>query len=92
MAIFTLSIPIESEILMTVPSDIAGIAALSICESLLLALLDRKILPEKEIIGVLQDAAAAHAVSPDDDQAELNMAVAAQINKILAGKGSARNR
>ena len=37
-------------------------AALAICESLLLALNDRNILPEREIVGILHDAAAAHAV------------------------------
>lgn len=72
------------------PSDIAGMAALSICESLLLALADRKILPEKEIVGILQDAADAHVVAADDDQADLHTAVAAVINKIVVGKGVVR--
>jgi hypothetical protein len=36
-------------------------AALSICEALLLALNDAKILPEDEIMGVLGDAASAMA-------------------------------
>ena len=51
---------------MTHPTDVAGTAALAICESLLLALNDRDILPEKEIIGILRDAAAAHADEPGD--------------------------
>ncbi len=37
--------------------DPAGLAALSICEALLLALQDRKLLPDSEIIGILSDAA-----------------------------------
>ncbi len=37
-----------------------GIAALSICEALLLALNDAKVLPEQEIVGVLEDAATSH--------------------------------
>ncbi len=32
--------------------DLSGMAALSICESLLLAMNDHKLLPESEIIGV----------------------------------------
>ncbi|WP_210730530.1 hypothetical protein [Roseicyclus persicicus] len=77
---------------MPVPTDIAGLAALSICESLLLALNDRNILPEKEIVGILQDAAAAHNAAPGRDQADMHKAVAALINGILAGGNSVRRR
>lgn len=77
---------------MPVPSDVAGTAALAICESLLLALNDRNILPEKEIVGILLDAAAAHEDPPQDDQAELHAAVAALIKGILAGGNSVRRR
>lgn len=78
---------------MSVPNDIAGAAALSICESLLLALNDRNILPEKEIVGILRDAAATHEFSSDDDeQKELHTAVAALINGILTGGNSVRRR
>lgn len=74
-------------------SDVAGTAALAICESLLLALNDRNILPEKEIVGILRDAAAAHSNIPaDDDQGELHAAVSALINGILAGGNSVRRR
>lgn len=73
-------------------NDIAGTAALSICESLLLALNDHKILPEAEIVGILRDAAAAHALAPDDGQAEMHKAVAALIDGILAGGNSVRRR
>jgi hypothetical protein len=45
---------------MTVETDHAGLAALSICEALLLALNDQGLLPEHEILGVLRDAAATH--------------------------------
>jgi len=81
-----------SETDMTVPNDIAGSAALSICESLLLALNDRKILPENEILGILTDAAAAHEFAPDGDNTEMHTAVAALINGILAGGNSVRRR
>lgn len=74
-------------------SDVAGTAALSICESLLLALNDRNILPEKEIVGILRDAAAAHANDPGEDgMNDLHGAVAALINGILAGGNSVRRR
>jgi hypothetical protein len=46
---------------MSTANDHAGLAALSICEALLLAMNDRGLLPENEIVGVLQDAAASHA-------------------------------
>lgn len=77
---------------MPASQDIAGTAALSICESLLLALNDRNILPEKEIVGILTDAAAAHEFAPDGDDAQMHAAVAALINGILAGGNSVRRR
>ncbi len=78
---------------MSVASDVSGLAALAICESLLLALNDRKILPEREIMGILKDAAAAHENVPaDDDSAVTHAAVAALINKIIDGGNSVRRR
>ena len=72
-------------------STSAGVAALSICEALLLALNDAKVLPENEIIGVLKDAAATHenAGGSEIEIAEHN-AVARLINKIIAGGNSVR--
>ncbi len=75
---------------MTLQNDIAGTAALAICESLLLALNDRMILPEKEIVGILKDAAAAHEHAPAGDQDETHVAVAKLINGIIAGGNSVR--
>jgi hypothetical protein len=75
---------------MPIPTDIAGHAALSICESLLLALNDGKILPEHEIVSILRDAAAAHEGAPGLGEAEMHKAVAALINGILAGGNSVR--
>ena len=83
---------LKAQPIMTVPNDIAGTAALSICEALLLALNDRNILPEAEIVGVLSDAAAAHEYAPPGDQEALHAAVAALINGILAGGNSVRRR
>jgi hypothetical protein len=74
-------------------SDIDGTAALAICESLLLALNDRKILPELEIMAVLVDAAAAHTNAPKGDGKEdLHTSVAALIQKIIDGGNSVRRR
>lgn len=77
---------------MSIPNNISGAAALSICESLLLALNDHKILPEAEIVAVLRDAAAAHENAPTGNRDELNEAVAALINSILVGNNSVRRR
>lgn len=75
---------------MSMPDDTAGTAALAICESLLLALNDHKVLPEREILGILRDAAAAHEDAPAGDSDALHVAVAALINRILAGGNSVR--
>jgi hypothetical protein len=76
---------------MSAVPDVAGLAALAICESLLLALNDRKVLPETEIVGILEDAAAAHENVPAGDlSAATHTAVAALINKIIDGGNSVR--
>jgi hypothetical protein len=69
----------------------SGIAALSICEALLLALNDANILPEREIMGILEDAAASHE-NAGGSEAEIasHKAVATLINKIVAGGNSVR--
>lgn len=74
-------------------NEVSGTAALAICESLLLALNDRDILPESEIVGILEDAAAAHHHNPaEEERTDLHTAVAALINGILAGGNSVRRR
>jgi hypothetical protein len=72
-------------------SEYSGIAALSICEALLLALSDHKLLPQHEIVGVLRDAAATHenAVGPEIEM-DRHRAVAALINRIIDGENSLR--
>jgi hypothetical protein len=69
----------------------SGMAALSVCEALLLALNDAGILPEKEIVGVLTDAAATHenAVGSAAD-VESHQAAAALLRRIIAGGNSVR--
>jgi hypothetical protein len=67
------------------------LAALAICESLLLALNDRKVLPETEIMGVLVDAAAAHTNAPVGPvHSATHKAVAAVIQKIIDSGNSVR--
>ena len=76
---------------MSTLTDFSGTAALAICESLLLALNDRKVLPESEIVGILEDAAAAHLNMPEgNSNAALHAAVAALIQGILDGGNSVR--
>ncbi len=76
----------------TALNDVSGTAALAICESLLLALNDRKVLPEAEILGILEDAAAAHGNVPEDNpNAALHSAVATLIHGILDGGNSVRH-
>jgi hypothetical protein len=72
-------------------TDYSGMAALSICESLLLAMNDHKLLPEREIVGVLRDAAAPHELAVGtDEEIKQHQAVARLINLIITGGNSVR--
>ena len=76
---------------MSTTSEHAGQAALSICEALLLAMNDSGLLPEHEILGVLQDAAATHQNATGSDvETEKHRAVADLINTIISGGNSVR--
>ncbi|MBB3712010.1 hypothetical protein FHS00_001586 [Limimaricola variabilis] len=77
---------------MTDQNAYSGMAALSICEALLLALSDRQLLPKHEILGVLQDAATTHenATGPGID-VQTHRAVAALIREIMINGSSARH-
>ncbi len=88
----TMQAPSETVPLRTPPAaEVTAAAALAICESLLLALNDRGILPEHQIIGVLRDAAAAHSSDPGEDgQGAMHSAVADLINRIIDGGNSVR--
>ncbi|MBY6141853.1 hypothetical protein KUV26_20650 [Leisingera daeponensis] len=71
--------------------DFSGMAALSICESMLLAMNDHKLLPEREIVGILRDAAKTHEnAAVADGEIEAHRAVAVLINRIIAGGNSVR--
>jgi len=71
--------------------EYSGIVALFICEALMLAINDRNLLPEKEIKGVLKDAASVHENGASlDDAAEMHKQVASLINRVISGGNSVR--
>lgn len=74
---------------MTQPADPEGLAALSICESLLLALTDLKIISEDDARELLTDVVTTHIeaaiVSKSPDK---HREVVAIVQRILAGKNS----
>jgi hypothetical protein len=71
--------------------DFSGKAALAICESMLLAMNDHKLLSEGEIVGILRDAAKAYEnAAVTDGEIEAHQAVAVLINRIIAGGNSVR--
>jgi len=73
------------------PRIVRGAAALSICESLLLSLSDRKLLTEDEVLDILNDAAAAHnEAAKEGVDVEFNRATAALIAGIVSSGNSVR--
>ncbi|MEZ0303311.1 MAG: hypothetical protein ACAH24_14875 [Hyphomicrobiaceae bacterium] len=71
--------------------DAAGMAALGICESLLLALTDLEIISEVAVRDVLTDVATAHRESATVSQTpERHQAVIEIVQRILAGKNGLR--
>ena len=81
---------------MTTPTDLhstaSGLAALSICESLLLAMGDLKIMGSQDAIGVITDAAAAHrgaGVSVQD--IAMHAEITAILDRIISGGNSVRH-
>ncbi|MPQ95821.1 hypothetical protein [Thioclava sp. JE_KL1] len=76
---------------MSSKSEYAGIAALSICEALLLAMNDRGLLSEADVVGVLEDAATSHENAAAASLAgETHLATAELIRAIVAGGNSVR--
>ncbi len=69
----------------------SGMAALTICEALLLAMNDACILPETEIMGILKDAATTHeGATGSETDVEMHKGAAALIRRIIAGGNSVR--
>jgi hypothetical protein len=74
------------------PGDAAGMAALGICESLLLALTDLKIIDDKDAREVLEDVVATHEEAAAASQApDRHRAVVEIVERILAGKNGVRH-
>jgi hypothetical protein len=70
----------------------AGLAALSICESLLLSLTDLKIIERGEAVSILEDAAAAHRGAIDEAKTPgAHQGAVDVIDRIIKGKNSVRH-
>ena len=71
--------------------DRFGVAALSICESLILALKERGLLDDAEIQGLLEDVVSAHRnAAADGNDPDLHASVAAIADDIMNGGNSMR--
>jgi hypothetical protein len=71
--------------------DRFGVAALSVCESLILALKERGILDDAEIRGLLEDVRSAHRnAAADGDNPDLHDGVADIADQIMNGGNSIR--
>lgn len=69
--------------------SLEGHAALSICESMLLAMDELKIMSQTDARNVLKDAAAAHhEAGGGTDRPEMHQQIALLIDKIIAGGNS----
>ena len=69
-----------------------GMAALGICESLLLALTDLKLVSEQEARNLLTDVATTHQEAAAASQMpQKHHAVVAIIKRILAGKNGVQH-
>ncbi|SIT08447.1 hypothetical protein SAMN05421759_11482 [Roseivivax lentus] len=78
---------------MSLLNDVSGTAALAICESLLLALNDGGVLPEKDIVDVLRDAVTTlNDVPGDEATVALNAAAAKVIVGMIDGGNSVRRQ
>jgi hypothetical protein len=71
--------------------DRFGVAALAICESLLLALQERGILDDAEIHGLLEDVASAHRnAAAYGEHPDLHGSVADIADELMNGGNSVR--
>jgi hypothetical protein len=73
------------------PRDAEGAAALGICESLLLALTDLKIISEKDARDLLTDVLTTHTKAPASQTSDKHQAVIEIVQRILAGKNGVRH-
>ena len=73
-------------------NDADGMAALGICESLILALTDLKVISEQHARDLLTDVATTHIEAASASQTpEKHEAVAGIVQRILAGKNGVRH-
>ena len=73
-------------------NDADGSAALGICESLILALTDRKLITEKDARDLLTDVVTSHAEAAESSQTpDKHQAVAEIVQRILDGKNGVRS-
>jgi hypothetical protein len=73
-------------------NDAEGMAALGICESLLIALTDLKIISEQDARDLLTDVATTHDEAATVSQMpEKHQVVAQIVRRILAGKNGPRH-
>ena len=74
----------------------SGMAALSICESLLLSMGDLKLINEQQAIDVINDALTAHQAASvaagSTQDTSLHLEVVAILNRIIVGGNSVRRR
>ena len=72
-------------------SGAAGLAALAICESMLLSLTENKLIDDAEARAILTDAAMAHRNSiPLGPEGPIHEAAALLIERLLRGGNSVR--
>ena len=72
--------------------DADGAAALGICESLLIALTDLKIISEKDARDLLTDVATSHGEAASvSELPEKHQAVVEIVQRILSGKDGVRH-
>ncbi|MEQ9345771.1 MAG: hypothetical protein RIG26_04950 [Thalassospira sp.] len=77
---------------MTENFNIQGAAALSICESLLLCLGDLGLIDDKDVVGILEDAANAHGKENNsEDRHAHHQEVHDLIKQIIKGGNSVRH-
>ena len=73
--------------------NVAGLAALAICESLILSLNDKNLIDDDEALAILRDAATTHhdaAALGTDGTGHKHASAAILIERIIAGGNSVR--
>ena len=74
-------------------NDADGSAALGICESLILALTDRKLITEKDARDLLTDVVTSHSEAAESSQTpDRHRAVAEIVQRILDGRDGVRSK